>query len=450
MSSSRDPGYLPSGEGERPCLRCRCFFWTFVLLVVAGIAGVVWRAWISAPYDLQRLQRVAALLEWHPDLMWRVRPDLDTTFEGTDVWTDRQGMRITRPADAMAPDPSRGMPEIAAFGGSPTFGYGVQADQAWPAVLQSLLRERLPAARVRNAGQIGYTSWQGRRLVAEVIDDWKPDLVLIDFVVNDVERLRFFFPDGREDGEASLPSAARVRVGNALRFFPPTAALLEATVRLGYWAKGKPDPRWIYELASVRTPIARYGENLRAMVSMCRQRRIPVAFVVRAFQLPFEIPDPPEGLGLRIDEAQAALDAGDAAGARDKALQARDLDRGIGSRPHYLLGRALEALGDEEAARESYSRAVAAIIVDCIRDARLFNESARKLAGEMDVPIADLTPWMGDGKADMRYYLPGDYIHPNPAGQRLTARSVANVVLRLLGDGDGGLFEEGEDPVVGT
>jgi len=224
-------------------------------MVAAALLGVLfaaWRAWTKAPVDLQRLQRITRLLAMDPDLMWRQRPDLDTTFEGTQVWTDGERMRLATPPGDPARDRPRGRPEIVVFGASPTFGYGVEGRDAWPSVLEDRLREPLPGVRVRNAGQIGFSSWQGRRLVDQVIDDWAPDLVVIDYVVNDVERIRFFFPDGQEDGVSGPPSALLARVANAVRFFPPTGLLLEAVARLAVYLAPPMDPRRVVELGHVR------------------------------------------------------------------------------------------------------------------------------------------------------------------------------------------------------
>lgn len=418
-----------------------------LLALFAGtmVAGTI--SWFSASVNLQRLQRITDLLEMDPFLMWRQRPDLDTTFEATRVWTDAEGMRLATPPGDPARDRPRGSPEIAVFGASPTFGYGVEGDESWPAQLEARLRPELPGVRVRNAGQIGFSTWQGLRLMEQVIDEWRPDLVVIDYVVNDVEQIRFFFPNGLEDTDTQLPSEFRMRVSNALRFFPPTGILLKAHARLMAWLAGEPSPRWVYEMAAIRVPMDAYEMKLRAMVSMCRERGIRVVFAERAFLLPTVVAGRPADQDVLLGRVEAALEAGEtwiALGLIDRALARHP----TGPHGHYLRGRILEEMGDEDAARDEYREATASILMRCARTARQYNGILEDVARELKVPVIDPTARMGGDKANMSLYVHGDYIHPNAAGHRIMAECGAGVVLRTLRDGDGPLIEKCEDVAV--
>jgi lysophospholipase L1-like esterase len=77
---------------------------------------------------------------------------------------------------------------ILALGDSTTFGLGVDDDQTWPAILQSLLRERSrKEVEVLNAGVPGYTSFQGLRWLRSRGLSLQPDLVLATFGFNDAD-----------------------------------------------------------------------------------------------------------------------------------------------------------------------------------------------------------------------------------------------------------------------
>ncbi len=73
------------------------------------------------------------------------------------------------PAPA-APPPAAGLPRIVALGDSLTAGYGLEPQQAWPALLQERLRSKGYAYELVNAGVTGDTSAGGLRRL-----DWSLD-----------------------------------------------------------------------------------------------------------------------------------------------------------------------------------------------------------------------------------------------------------------------------------
>jgi len=78
-------------------------------------------------------------------------------------------------------------PFVLAFGDSLTAGYGLSQHQAFPARLEALLRERHPAAHVRNAGVSGDTTASGRTRLARVLSALRqrPDLAILELGAND-------------------------------------------------------------------------------------------------------------------------------------------------------------------------------------------------------------------------------------------------------------------------
>ena len=90
-------------------------------------------------------------------------------------------------------------PLILAFGDSLTAGYGLAANQSFPCQLQALLRQRHPAAQVRNAGVPGDTSAGGLVRLPRVLGclTAKPDLAIVELGANDL--LRGIAPDRMRD-----------------------------------------------------------------------------------------------------------------------------------------------------------------------------------------------------------------------------------------------------------
>ena len=70
---------------------------------------------------------------------------------------------------------------IACLGDSTTFGWGVEEEQAWPAVLATLTGEP-----VLNAGVPGYSTFQGEALLPRVLA-LRPQRVILAYLVRDAE-----------------------------------------------------------------------------------------------------------------------------------------------------------------------------------------------------------------------------------------------------------------------
>lgn len=131
------------------------------VLIEVGLRAIGWQ-----PPDLRPrvalFPRFPDIYRPHRELGWVLKPDLD--WQGLDVAipfrTDAHGNR--RHGDGS----DTGEVVVDCIGDSSTFGFGVPADETYPARLQSLLRASSgdPTLRVRNLGVPGYTSYEARLL----------------------------------------------------------------------------------------------------------------------------------------------------------------------------------------------------------------------------------------------------------------------------------------------
>lgn len=410
-------------------------FWVALLLLVVGLG--FWASHDMSP-DLARLERILALLERDADLLWRQRSDLDTTFEGAGVLTDGDGFRLVSSAsDYPAGGPE---PKIVCMGASPTFGYGVAAQEAYPHLTEALLQEQRPGAQVLNAGQIGFSSWQGRRLFEAYIDAWAPDLLTVSYVVNDIDRWRFYGSDGKSDDDTEPPSAFGAWMSSAVNGFAPTAWLIRHRNRILAKLFAGVSQRARYELAHVRSSAESYERNLRWFRQECQSRGLPLVFIKMPFRLPYAVPDADPRMASQLENAARLLDEEKVSDAMALIQEALTWDA-EGSRVHYLHGRLLEIAGDDEAAREAYAKATHNVIHDCARDARTYNAILERVARETGTPLVDPTKALGADQADMALFLPGDYIHPNVEGHERIAACLTSAVRRVL-DGDATGFVE--------
>lgn len=125
---------------------------------------------------------LAGLLVWDPDLFWRVKPNLDTTFQGVRVVTNRHGHR----------SPELGRKDASTFrilclGESTTFGVGVENDATYAAGLGRALAARDPSRtyQVINAGASAYSTFQSLKYLELHGFELQPDLVLFYHEFND-------------------------------------------------------------------------------------------------------------------------------------------------------------------------------------------------------------------------------------------------------------------------
>jgi len=112
----------------------------------------------------------------HPTLFWELLPNVDHVpphYFG-DV-TNADGLRMRREVGA-----KDGRLRVACFGDSCTYGLGLPVDDSWPSVMG-----RDAALEVINAGVPGYTSYQGALYADMRCPRWKPDVVVVEFGIND-------------------------------------------------------------------------------------------------------------------------------------------------------------------------------------------------------------------------------------------------------------------------
>jgi acyl-CoA thioesterase-1 len=102
-----------------------------------------------------------------------------------------QQVTASSPSASALPSPSRsegaGATRIAFLGDSITAGYGVAADDAFPAVVETLLRERGREVEVVNAGVSGDTSAGGLERLDWVLRS-DPDVLVLELGANDALR----------------------------------------------------------------------------------------------------------------------------------------------------------------------------------------------------------------------------------------------------------------------
>ena len=122
-------------------------------------------------------------------LVYELLPGARGRFQGKDFSINALGMRDRERRIEKTPVTYR----ILVLGDSHTFGWGVAQDEPYPAVLERLLNEAGAGCRfeVWNLGVPGYNTVMEVERFATVADAWAPDMVVINYVQNDMDLPNF-------------------------------------------------------------------------------------------------------------------------------------------------------------------------------------------------------------------------------------------------------------------
>lgn len=156
--------------------------------------------WMELLSDSPReLQGYYGTYLWDRHLFYRLRPNVSVSL--TDAmappgirertgWTLDTNGRGYRGREGRYGD-HPGVYRIVALGDSSTFGWGVEAGEAYPARLEEELRRRHPDRRIEvlNLGVCGYSSFQGLVLLRREALRYRPDMVTISYGSNDWSRV---------------------------------------------------------------------------------------------------------------------------------------------------------------------------------------------------------------------------------------------------------------------
>ncbi|MCP4204988.1 MAG: hypothetical protein GY769_24025 [bacterium] len=137
----------------------------------------------------------------HPDLIYELRPGVDTCFEGARVTTNSRGVRGS--SEPASPKPE-GTFRMLALGDSHAFGWGIpEADTVAVQLQKALAAAATVAVEVVNAGIPGYSAYQEAAWLETFGADLEPDCVVVLFVANDMG-LPHFLLQSRKPGSSAL------------------------------------------------------------------------------------------------------------------------------------------------------------------------------------------------------------------------------------------------------
>ena len=373
--------------------RIICLLFSLFLLMVLELASRTF-----FPHK-DRMAEILSILKQDPQLFWRQKANLNVDFQSSKVKTNSFGLRGNEFKKTKDKDTFR----IVCLGASPTFGWGVGQDQTYPYKLETLLGEKYPGRNIEviNAGNIGYSSYQGLMFFKDYILGLSPDLITISYVINDVDKHRFYRSDGRSDKELEPKNRFLVWTENILDnsnlYKLLKGAILNSQgLAAKYFSRGGSG---VY-LEKHRVSAKDYRENLNKFIEAAGNNNSDIVMVVMPVNLP-----------------SGETTAG--------ALSSKDL---------YCKGVLAEKKGNFEDAKKYFQEAKEMELYQCSHLGKDYNNIMREVAGERNIAVVDIAATFENVQRVSGIYLfldpSGDTIHPNAIGHKLISRQVYDVLIK--------------------
>jgi lysophospholipase L1-like esterase len=227
-------------------------------------------------------------------LLRRFIPAVPQEFRSNPTWDVRINSLGYR-GEEMPAAPQPSTVRIACVGDSWTFGMPVGQDQTYPSRLAAWLHQEQPDTRydVQNFGVLGYSSFQGLQLLKTRILDFRPNIVVIGFGMNDSEVAGYRDKDivggeGRPSLTSRLKETAKDAAGHiegykllkyealVLRFRPkPLGDYLKTDTE----AKGSGPVDYESIEPWTRVSPHDYESNIREMIRLAREHGASVVLV---------------------------------------------------------------------------------------------------------------------------------------------------------------------------
>lgn len=386
------------------------------------------------PAKPNRLERIRAMLTQHPDLFWHQRANLKTEFEGAQVRTNALGLRH----GPLKKKKDRPVLRIVTLGASPTFGWGVKQEETYSRVLENILRDTLNTDQVEviNAGQIGYSSYQGRKFFEEVILPLKPNMITVSYVINDVDKYRFFRNSPAPDSGLKPLNGLLVAVENGLEhshFFRLYRKLINGSrsAALQFFGERGTGP---YR-ESRRVSEEEYRANITAIIDLARQHNIDVVLVKMPVNLPAGVKVPASNVvraEQTVTEALAWSERGYRKEAINLLLQALAYNPNT-PKAHYYLGQLYQRTGKRKKARHHFEQTVVLELYECAQLATRYHKVLDEIAADRDVRMVDVVTAFEQFRRHDGGYLfldpEHDTIHPNATGHAVIGWAIYDEIF---------------------
>ncbi len=236
------------------------------------------------------VKRKTTLFVRDPDLGWRFRPGAVDFWDGVEYRINARGLR----GPEIDYDKRPGVLRVLFLGDSVTAGAGLPSHaEAFPHLAGKRLAQLLHReVEIVNAGVNGYSTWQEARFLEAEGLRYRPDLVIVVFVLNDVTQRH-----GRHLARSAASVADRAANWSSLVALTRRAAArlrFGRDVRAGAVREQHLTVRRLVTEPDTPGVRAAWGEARGALAGLlhaCRKAQVPVGLVASPFAFQFEGPD---------------------------------------------------------------------------------------------------------------------------------------------------------------
>lgn len=330
-------------------------------------------------------------------------------------------------------------PRVFLLGGSAALGYPYAYEDSTARQLQ----RRRSDLRVINVGQVGWTSGQLVGIARRIAEEFEPATFVVYSGNNEwihwAPQAGSFDPSLHRTLAHSRAAAAALYLGHS--WAPPPddePPLFGYEHALRHPAPGFDFAAWTRQRAAF---LDRFADNLRAIQRIAADVDANVVFVTVPFQYKlsptFRHPQPRATRAIHEVEIEDRISMALTAIRAERWQDAiTELDSAIELDPdpallHYLRAVATEALEEHEHAEQHYAQSRDRMVGN-LGGRLAINEVIRTVAAETDAPLVDAREIFDAHEHTAgRYYnesLIHDDCHPTPAGQRVLARALAEVL----------------------
>jgi lysophospholipase L1-like esterase len=254
---------------------------------------------ISFLLPQSRLDKILAVLERSPNLIWKQRPNLKTIFFKEEIITDGLGLRNKIKLD------SKNKTRMVVLGASPSFGWGVPQSETYAKRIEKYFSNKL---EVINAAHIGHSSYQGLEFLKQNIEILKPDIISIPYVINDVDRFRFFEHSNKADHERMAPNSFAIQIVNYLNKFETTRLIRTVLKKLPL---SYPTTSNKAKNLTPRVPLKEYEKNLREFITLSKIHNFKIIFIKMPVNLPLKYPSKLSKKNIELKQIQSIKAARD-------------------------------------------------------------------------------------------------------------------------------------------
>ena len=324
---------------------------------------------------------------------------------------------------------------IICLGASPTFGWGVRYQEAYPYQLRKNLAEKFHLSyeiEVINAGVIGYSSYQGLLFLKNKILKFNPDIITVSYVINDVDKYRFFRNNGKPDKYLRPKNKFFIYFENILQ-----KSRLYYLMRKIFLASNKVGSKYYGGIKNLyhqyrRVSEADYENNITNIIRIAKTKNIKVILLRMPMRSPFKLVKIDDATKNRAERFITASTYFANSGQFLSAISC--LKKSLQYNPYsakafYYLGVYNYKLKNHHLAKICFQIAKELELQECALAVKMYNSLMEKVAREYRIPIIDVSSIFRN--REEMFLNPGhDFVHPSVLGHKRIGEEIAKLVYK--------------------